>query len=92
MHARDYRIEITPLTLEEGGGYLAWVPDLPGCMCDGDTRAEALAKAEPAITRWLNEARRRGRPIPKPQPEEIRHLDLALLADAPPLAWGGSPA
>jgi antitoxin HicB len=90
MKASDYRIEITPLTPQEGGGYLAWVPDLPGCMADGDTRAEALANAEPAISRWLTEARRRGRPIPRPAPEEIRHLDLTFLADSPSLAWSGS--
>jgi predicted RNase H-like HicB family nuclease len=59
-------------------------------MADGDTRAEALANAEPAISRWLTEARRRGRPIPQPAPEEIRHLDLAFLADSPSLAWSGS--
>ena len=91
MKASDYRIEITPLTPQEGGGYLAWVPDLPGCMADGDTRAEALANAEPAIVRWLAEARRRGRSIPRPTPEEIRDLKLTFLPDSPSLAWSGNP-
>jgi hypothetical protein len=31
----DYPIIIRPLTAEDGGGYLAEVPDLPGCMRDG---------------------------------------------------------
>ena len=30
------------LHAEDGGGYLAVVPDLPGCMSDGDTPAEAV--------------------------------------------------
>ena len=87
MQASDYRVEITPLTPQEGGGYLAWVPDLPGCMADGDTRAEALAHAEPAIVRWLTEARRHGRPIPLPEREEVRDLGLSFLSNPPPPAW-----
>jgi hypothetical protein len=35
-----YAVVIEPLTDEEGGGFVATVPDLPGCMSDGDTRAE----------------------------------------------------
>ena len=33
----DYAIEIRPLTDEEGGGFFATFPDLPGCMADGET-------------------------------------------------------
>jgi predicted RNase H-like HicB family nuclease len=39
--AHDYPVLITPLSAEDGGGYLATVPDLPGCMSDGATREEA---------------------------------------------------
>ena len=41
----DYPLEIRPLTAEEGGGILATVPDLPGCMADGETPEEAIADA-----------------------------------------------
>lgn len=37
---------IEPLSEEDGGGFLATVPELPGCMSDGETRAEALANVE----------------------------------------------
>ena len=42
----EYPIRVRKLTKEEGGGYLAEFPDLPGCMADGDTPAEALKKSE----------------------------------------------
>lgn len=32
-----YGLAIRPLSAAEGGGWLAEVPDLPGCMSDGVT-------------------------------------------------------
>lgn len=61
-----YRIVIEPLSAEEGGGYFATVPDLPGCMSDGETPQEALANVEDAIASWIEEAREIGRDIPAP--------------------------
>jgi hypothetical protein len=37
---------IEPLSEEDVAGFLATVPELPGCMSDGETRAEALANVE----------------------------------------------
>jgi antitoxin HicB len=68
MAARDYAVVIEPLPEEEGGGFLATVPDLPACMSDGATRAEAAANAEDAIAAWLEEAAALGRTIPAPGP------------------------
>ena len=62
-----YKIVIEPLSEEDGGGFLATVPELPGCMSDGDTRAEALANVEEAIATWIHAARKMGRPIPEPR-------------------------
>jgi antitoxin HicB len=64
--AAHYHIEVRPLTPEEGGGYLAWVPDLPGCASDGATPGEAIANASLAIEEWIAEAGTLGRPIPVP--------------------------
>lgn len=63
----DYKVVIEPLPDEEGGGYLATVPELPGCMSDGATRAEALTNVEDAIATWLFCARKMGTPIPEPK-------------------------
>lgn len=47
-----YRVVIDRLTDEGGGGYLATVPSLPGCMTDGETRAEAASRIDDAIRAW----------------------------------------
>lgn len=54
-----YRITIEPLSPEDGGGYLARVPELPGCMSDGETVEEARANVMDAIKAWLEADRRR---------------------------------
>jgi len=43
------------------------VPELPGCMADGKTYQEALAKAEVIIQEWVETAKELGRPIPRPK-------------------------
>jgi antitoxin HicB len=60
------KVVIEPLPEEDGGGYLATVPELPGCVSDGATRAEALVNVEDAIITWLHVARKHGWTIPEP--------------------------
>ncbi len=67
MLRTDYAVVIEPLSEEDGGGFLATVPDLPGCASDGDTREEAARNVEDAIACWLEEARALGRAIPEPR-------------------------
>jgi antitoxin HicB len=62
----EYPVLVERLSDEDGGGYLATVPDLPGCMSDGETSAEALANAHDAIETWKASARALNRPIPAP--------------------------
>ncbi len=73
MAGRDYAVIIEPLSEDDGGGFLATVPDLPGCMSDGETRAEAARAIEDAISAWIEEAQRLGRPVPSAS----SHLALA---------------
>jgi len=47
----DYAIVIEPLSEEEGGGFLATVPDLHGGMSDAETGREAARNVEDAIAR-----------------------------------------
>jgi len=61
-----YPVVVEPLSAEDGGGFLASVPDLPGCMSDGETPEEALRSVQEAISEWIEEARRLGREVPKP--------------------------
>lgn len=65
-HDADRDIAVAPLPPEDGGGVLATVPDLPGCMSDGETEAEARRNALGAIREWIAEAERLGRAVPAP--------------------------
>ena len=62
----EYRITIETLTPEDGGGFLAWVPDLPGCMSDGETPEDAVRNCREAIGEWIDHAIRQGRQVPAP--------------------------
>ena len=66
LRAPDYAVLIEPLSPEDGGGFLATVPDLPGCLSDGETREEAARNVGDAIVSWLEQARAMGRAIPAP--------------------------
>ncbi len=62
-----YAIMVEPLSAADGGGWLATVPTLPGCMADGATPEAALADAEAAVREWLAATKALGRPILGPQ-------------------------
>ena len=52
MKFEDYPIDVTPIPSEEGGGYMVTLPDLPGCVADGDTIAQAIEEARDAFRAW----------------------------------------
>lgn len=66
IRRHNYSIVLRTLSDEEGGGYLATVPDLPGCMSDGESEAEVLKNIEDAIAQWIDQALSEGRKIPEP--------------------------
>ena len=61
-----YPVFIRPMTEDEGGGYLATVPDLPGCMSDGETPQEAAKNVQDAIASWVEAAERLDQRVPAP--------------------------
>ncbi|MEN6449699.1 MAG: type II toxin-antitoxin system HicB family antitoxin [Thermoguttaceae bacterium] len=61
------KYEIIIYWSDDDGGYLAEVPELPGCMADGQTYQEALANAERIIQEWIDTAKELGRAIPEPK-------------------------
>ena len=73
MVAHNYPFVVEPLPPEDGGGFVALVPDLPGCMSDGESPEEAARNVLDAIASWVEEAQVVGRPIPAPR----RHLEVA---------------
>lgn len=62
----DYAIVIVPLSEEDGGGYVGYVPDLVGCMGDGATTEEAITDTAFAIDEWIDAATERGDEVPPP--------------------------
>jgi predicted RNase H-like HicB family nuclease len=62
----DYPIVIEPLSAEDGGGFQARAPDLPDCMSDGETPAQAATNVQDAIAIWIEAAKDLGHAIPKP--------------------------
>ena len=57
---------ISPLSAEEGGGYLITFPDLPGCVSDGETEAEAVENGRDAFIAVVSALADMGRDIPAP--------------------------
>ena len=47
--------------------FVAEVPELPGCMAHGETKALAMQHAEAAIELWLETAREDGIAVPEPR-------------------------
>lgn len=52
---------------EDDQCWIVDVPELPGCMADGATPAEALENVEKVISEWLETALEQGREIPTPK-------------------------
>jgi len=49
----------------EDNAFIAEVPELAGCMADGQTYVEAVQNGEIAINEWIETAQLMGRPIPE---------------------------
>jgi predicted RNase H-like HicB family nuclease len=52
---------------EQDQSYIVEVPELPGCMADGNSYQEAVLNAEQVINEWIETAKELGRSIPEPK-------------------------
>ena len=68
----DLRYELIVYWSSEDGAYLVEVPELPGCVADGETYAEALSNAETVMRMWIETARDLGHPIPEPKGRRLQ--------------------
>jgi predicted RNase H-like HicB family nuclease len=62
-----YRVQLIP---EQEGGFTVMIPDLPGCISQGESAEEALANIQDAKKLWLEVAYQHGDSIPLPASEE----------------------
>lgn len=63
----DSKYEVIIYWSEDDNVFLAEVPELHGCMADGQTYHDALTNAEQIIEEWLQTAKEEGRAIPQPK-------------------------
>lgn len=47
--------------------FIVEVPELPGCMADGETVLQAVENADIIISEWIETAELLGREIPQPK-------------------------
>jgi predicted RNase H-like HicB family nuclease len=65
------------LEREEDGGFVVSVPALPGCVSQGDTRAEALENIREAIELYVEDCRDAGDPVPTEAGKEFVEVEAA---------------
>lgn len=58
---------------DNGGGYTVEVPDLPGCVSEGNSLAEAILMGTDAASGWVLTELEDGKPEPKASPIEDIH-------------------
>lgn len=64
-----YEAIFTPF--EKGDGFTVEVPDLPGCVTEGDTLAEAIEMGQDAASGWILTELEEGNDYPKPSDHVI---------------------
>ncbi len=62
-----YKYELIVWWSEKDQSYIVEVPELPGCMSDGETYEKALKNIQVIISEWVETARELGREIPEPK-------------------------
>jgi predicted RNase H-like HicB family nuclease len=67
-----YRIIIEQ---DEDGMFVAECPSLPGCISQGNTRAEALTNIKDAIEGYVESLRKHNDPVPPPIQEEYLEVN-----------------
>lgn len=63
-----YTALFTPI--EDGSGYYAKVPDLPGCITTGSSLSDTIEQITDAMSAWLVVAEDEGEPIVPPTPQD----------------------
>ncbi|MBD3618042.1 MAG: type II toxin-antitoxin system HicB family antitoxin [Chromatiales bacterium] len=61
------RYELIIYWSPEDQAFIVEVPELAGCVADGETYEQAVANAQDCIQAWIETAEELGRPIPEPK-------------------------
>ena len=61
------KYEIIIYWSEDDKAFVAEVPELPGCMADGESYIQAVENVQLVIDEWIETAKSLNRPIPEPK-------------------------
>jgi predicted RNase H-like HicB family nuclease len=62
-----YKYELIVFWSDEDERFVVEVPELPGCMADGETYDQAVQNAQIIISEWIETAKSLERTIPQPK-------------------------
>ena len=85
-----HKYEIIMYWSEEDEAFLAEVPELPGCVVDGQSYQEALAEAQTVMDLWIDASKSFGREIPKPLGRRLAYTPGSPLSPQPEQTEGMS--
>ena len=64
--ALDYPVELSRRDEDEESYWVCEIPDLPGCVADGETPAEAIESLSEAKRLWIQARLEHGHRVPEP--------------------------
>jgi predicted RNase H-like HicB family nuclease len=68
-----YKYEVIIYWSEEDKSFIAEVPELSGCMADGESYNDALKNVQTIISEWIETAKKLGRKIPVPKGRKLQY-------------------
>ena len=74
----QYQFEAIFIPQKEGG-FTVEIPDLPGCISEGDTLKEAEKNIQEAIGLYLETLEERGIPLPEREPLKVLKMNITIV-------------
>ena len=68
-----HKYEVVIYWSEEDKAFIAEVPELAGCIADGESYNDALTNVQTIINEWIETAKKLGRKVPKPKGSKLQY-------------------
>jgi len=78
MENKKFQFDVI-FTHQEEGGYTAEVPDLPGCISEGETIEQAEKNIQEAIDLYLETLEERGLPLPERDSKKVYKMQITVI-------------
>ena len=69
----NYKYDVLIYWCNDDTCFIAEVPELPGCMADGESEYDCLKNLETIIDEWMETAKLEGREIPAPKGRKLAY-------------------